>query len=80
MYWAEPGRKNGIIIEYSVYRALGGGTFTFLDSVPGSQEPLQYTDATVEPFTTYMYYIEASTSAGSRAGEPNSVLTQQAGR
>ena len=81
VYWEEPAEKNGIILLYTIYRAIIGGTFSVLDSiaVDNEEQVLQYIDNTVEPFTTYQYYIEASNSAGSNRGNSSSVLTEQTG-
>ena len=76
--WTVPLKPNGVIIQYAIYRAILGGTFSFLDSVSVTQD-LQYNDTNVQPYTQYQYYIEASTTAGSTAGNPATVLTEQSG-
>ncbi len=79
IFWEEPAEKNGIILLYTIYRAIIGGTFSVLDSIAADNGELQYTDNNVKPFMTYQYYIEASNSAGFNRGNSSSILTQQAG-
>ena len=83
VYWKEPEIKNGIIISYTLYKAVVGGTFSTLYSIAVNNEEerfLQYTDTAVEPFTSYQYYVEATNGGGSGRSSSANILTQEAGK
>lgn len=53
--WAEPEELNGLLIGYRVYRG---------DNLLSSTLSLSYLDEQLEPFSTYVYHLEACTNGG----------------
>ena len=82
MSWEKPQTPNGIITHYTIYRAVQGEAFSVVHTaiVLDEEQILQFTDSSIEPFTTYEYYIEASNSAGSGVSIASSVLTEEASK
>lgn len=80
MSWENPQIPNGIITHYNVYRAVQGEAFSIVHTaiILSKEQILQFTDSSIEPFTTYEYYIEANNNAGSGISSASSVLTEEA--
>lgn len=77
--WSVPGKPNGVILHYTIYKSLLNQPFTSLATVSASS-PLIYNDSNIEPYTQYQYYIEATNTAGSTSGDPETVTTAEAGK
>lgn len=77
--WSVPGKPNGVILDYTIYKSLLNQPFTSLATVSASS-PLIYNDSNIEPYTQYQYYIEATNTAGSTSGDPETVTTAEAGK
>lgn len=72
--WEEPGRKNGIITQYILYRVDNGGNTTVLSD--GLNQMVSLDNLT--PFTTYSFYVDACNSAGCTSSATVSETTLQA--
>lgn len=60
--WDAPSSSADPVVGYDVYRATGAGAYSLLNSSPVSAT--NYTDATVQPGTTYTYEVTSVDAAG----------------
>ena len=75
--WSIPQFPNGMIISYSLYRITGGGGEMLVASFG---EVGNYTVGGLEPFTEYVFLVEACTSVGCNRSDVNSVITLESGK
>lgn len=74
--WNTPQFPNGIIVSYTLYRiTVGGGEML----VASFSEVGSYTVGGLEPFTEYVFLVEACTSVGCNRSDVNSVITLESG-
>ncbi len=74
--WNIPLSPNGIIVSYTIYRiTMGGGEML----VASLREVGSYTVGGLEPFTEYVFLVEACTSVGCNRSDVNSIFTLESG-
>jgi usherin len=74
--WNIPLSPNGIIISYTIYRITVGGGEMLVASL---SEVGSYTVGGLEPFTEYVFLVEACTSVGCNRSDVNSIVTLESG-
>ena len=73
--WSTPQSPNGIIVSYRLYRINEGGEML----VASFSEVGSHIIGGLEPFTEYMFLLEACTSVGCNRSEAESVITLESG-
>ena len=74
--WNTPQFPNGIIVSYTLYRITAGGGEMLVASF---SEVGSYIVGDLEPFTEYVFLVEACTSVGCNRSDVNSVVTLESG-
>ena len=79
--WNTPQFPNGVIISYSLYGITGGGGGQGGGDmlVASFTDVGNYTVGGLEPFTEYVFLVEACTSVGCNRSDVNSVVTLESG-
>ena len=72
--WNEPGQRNGIITQYTLYQVIDGENSTVLSN----DLTMSYSLTELTPFTTYSFYVDTCNSAGCTSSVTVSVTTRQA--
>ena len=75
--WNTPQLPNGIIVSYTLYRITAGGGEMLVASF---SEVGSYIVGDLEPFTEYVFLVEACTSVGCNRSDINSVITLESGK